>query len=163
MKRILLLCLLVVGCAAVGVAQAQTPAPPVAVAPADFHLADCQGKVVVVDFWASWCKPCRLALPWLADMQRKYGDQGLQVVAVNLDKDLKAGADMVAGLPSQVILVHDPEGKMAEQYKLEGMPSAYLFGRDGKPAGSHVGFLAKETENRETELQNLLKKGAGNE
>lgn len=163
MPRILLFCLLALGLACGGAARAETPARPAALAADAFHLADHQGKVVVIDFWASWCKPCRQALPWLADLQRKYGDQGLQVVAVNLDQDLKACADMLACLPPEVILVHDPEGKLAEQHKLEGMPSAYLFDRTGKPAGSHVGFRSGEAENREKELQNLLKKGTGHE
>ena len=76
----------------------------------EFDLDDHAGKVVVVDFWASWCPPCREAMPFLSDMQEKYGDQGLVTVAVNVDQDPKAPRKMIARLNDEIIVVRDPQG-----------------------------------------------------
>lgn len=142
---------------------ADSPSATQVISAEDFDLADLQGKVVLLDFWASWCKPCQESMPWLTDMQKKHGTAGLQVVAVNLDQKLDAAAALMAVLDENVIAVHDPQGKLAEKFQLEGMPSAYLFGPDGKLAAAHVGFLKSEAEKREKELMDLLPKGSGNE
>ena len=141
-------------------ALAADPTGPTPIPVEQFRLADHQGKVVILDFWASWCKPCQKSLPWLADMQEKYGPQGLVIVAVNLDENLKDAAAMVAGLPVTVILVHDPQSKLAEKYQLEGMPSAYIYGRDGKLVATHVGFHEKDTPEKEAALAALLSEGS---
>ncbi len=123
----------------------------------EFQLNNWQGKVVMMDFWASWCKPCEKSMPWLAYLQTTYGDDGLQVVAVNLDKDWQDAVKMAAELPSGVILVHDPRGILADERNLQGMPSAYLYDRTGDLKAVHVGFLPTETTARQTEVEALLK------
>lgn len=154
-KKLILVWLLVAA------APLATGSPPVAVD--QFDLATYQGKVVLLDFWASWCKPCQKSLPWLAKMQLEHGPDGLQVVAVNLDQDLAAATEMLAMLPDQVLVVHDPEGKLAAKFALEGMPSAFLFAPDGKLVASRVGFLEKEAPDREKEFLELLPKGNSGE
>jgi thiol-disulfide isomerase/thioredoxin len=129
----------------------------------DFHLENYQGRVVLLDFWASWCKPCRKSLPWLAEMQDRYREHGLVVVAVNLDQKLADAAEMVAALPEEVVLVHDPDGELARQYKLEGMPSSFIFGRDGKLVVRHLGFETRDADGRESQLKQLLEEGAKND
>lgn len=138
-------------------------AAPLTVPVKDFHLEDFQGKVVLLDFWASWCKPCAQSLPWLAAMQDKHGAAGLQVVAVNLDGDLAAADTMLEMLDDGIVVVHDPRGDLAARFQLEGMPSAFVFRRDGELAASHVGFLAGESANREEELIRLLQEGLPHE
>ena len=122
----------------------------------EFQLDSFQGKVVLMDFWASWCKPCQKSMPWLADLQATYGPEGLQVVAVNLDQDWDAAVEMASSLPPEVVLVHDPEGILADQRNLQGMPSTYLYGRDSRLKMVHVGFLVSETAAKEAEIKNLL-------
>src|SRR5436190_21459373 len=86
-------------------AKAPKPAP---VAPAftlpglkgDVTLESLRGKAVLVDFWASWCGPCRQSFPWMNDLQRKYGDKGLAIVAVNLDKDREFASSFLAEVPA---------------------------------------------------------------
>ena len=129
-----------------GPAQAAEKAEAVG---AVFRLADFEGQVVLVDFWASWCVPCRHSLPWLNDMQRKYGAQGLQVVTINVDKNNEAPAKMSATLDAGIRQFFDPEGKVAAAYELEGMPSSYLYGRDGQLIAAHVGFTPAEADERE--------------
>jgi thiol-disulfide isomerase/thioredoxin len=116
---------------------------------AEFKLAEFEGKVVLVDFWASWCKPCRHSLPWLSAMQQKYGDKGLQVVMVNLDRDPAAAAESAAEIDVGIRQFLDPAGGMAARYELEGMPSSFLYDRSGELISAHVGFLKADGPKRE--------------
>ena len=138
-----------------------TPLTAAEIIPAgDFLLNDYYGKVVVIDFWASWCEPCAKALPWLAEMQQRYGKEGLQVITVNLDQVPKDAEKLASLLPEGVVQVSDPKGNLAAEFKLEGLPSTFLLTREGDPAGSHVGFLPKEIPEREAEILEILKKGS---
>ncbi len=143
--------------------DSSTPEAPTLISAEDFLLADHYDKVVVMDFWASWCEPCAQALPWLAGLQERLGDQGLQIIMINVDRDPKAALPMAAQLPPTVVQVSDPKGNLAAEYKLEGLPSTFLFTRQGDPAGSHVGFQAKDMAEREAEIQALLQKGSEDE
>ena len=125
----------------------------------EFNLEPYSGEVVLVDFWASWCKPCKESMPWLSALQEKYGDQGLRIVAVNIDKKRESALEMSKMLHGDVTLVHDPAGKLAEKYELQGMPSSYLYDRSGELVNSHVGFLAADCEAKEAELEALLNEG----
>src|SRR4051812_16001142 len=76
-------------------------------------LARYRGKVVLVDFWASWCEPCRHSFPWLNAMQAKYADRGLVVIGVNVDRE-RADADrFLRDVPAKFQIVYDPEGTLA--------------------------------------------------
>jgi thiol-disulfide isomerase/thioredoxin len=122
----------------------------------EFNLEAYHGQVVLLDFWASWCAPCKQSMPWLSKMQEQYGDRGLQIVAVNLDGKLNDAAEMLATLDPGIRVVHDPNGKLAELFNLEGMPSAYLHDRQGRLTASHVGFLPAEREVKEEQIRTLL-------
>lgn len=139
---------------------ADGPAPRAVVAAAAFDLAAHAGKVVVLDFWASWCKPCRESMPWLSRLQREHGAKGLQVVAVSVDADEADMRSRLGELDEGIVVVFDPEGVLAQQYKLEGMPTSYLIDRGGKARGSHLGFRAKEAAAREAEIVALLEEGS---
>ncbi|MBD3222226.1 redoxin family protein [bacterium] len=125
----------------------------------EFDLAEYRGQVVVVDFWASWCPPCREAMPFLSDMQDKYGDQGLVTVAVNVDQDPKAPGKMIARLHDEIIVVRDPRGTLAQEHGVRGLPTALVLDREGNVVATHVGFHASEKGPREKELQRLLATG----
>ena len=134
------------------------PVPPstdkLAAASGDIKIEP--GKVVYVDFWASWCVPCRQSFPWMSELMKTYGDKGLQIIAINVDKDRKAAdkflKDNKAGFP----IAYDPEGKLAKLYNLEVMPSSFLYGRDGTLKSQKQGFNAKETESVEALIRELL-------
>jgi thiol-disulfide isomerase/thioredoxin len=102
-----------------------------------------RGKVVYVDFWASWCGPCRRSFPWLAEMQKKYGDHGFAVVAVNVDKTRDAADAFLEKLPAPFAIAYDPDGKTAEAFHVSAMPSSFLIGRDGTVLEAHTGFDPK--------------------
>lgn len=119
-------------------------------------LARYRGKVVLVDFWASWCVPCRRSFPWLNEMQRKYGERGLVIIGVNVDSTRDAAEAFLRDVPSQFQIVYDPTGTLATQYQVPGMPSSFLFGPDGKLVSNHIGFQHSARNEREAELQQLL-------
>ena len=119
-------------------------------------LTRFRGKVVLVDFWASWCEPCRHSFPWLNAMQAKYGDRGLVVIGVNVDRD-RADADrFLRDVPAEFQIVYDPAGTLASRYDLPGMPVSYVIGPQGDIVGRHIGFRNGLRAEREAELQKLL-------
>ncbi len=141
----------------IGLAEGQTAAEIARPVPAQqFILQELHGKVVLMDFWASWCKPCQESMPWLAHMQNDFEAEGLQVVAVNLDKDWDAAVKLASVLPPGIIIVHDPQGLLAAERNLQGMPSAYVYDRQGQLAFAHVGFHTSEASMRESEIVALL-------
>jgi len=108
-------------------------------------LEALRGRVVYVDFWASWCGPCRLSFPWLRSLHERYANRGLVIVAINLDKNRDAADDFLAQYPAPFIVAFDPAGKSAEAFKVPAMPSSYLIGPTGLVLYSQAGFDPKET------------------
>lgn len=119
-------------------------------------LARFRGKVVLLDFWASWCEPCRQSFPWLNAMQAKYADRGLVVIGVNVDRDRAAADRFLHDVPADFQIVYDPAGTLAARYDLPGMPVSYVIGPNGDIVGRHLGFRSALRAEREAELQKLL-------
>jgi thiol-disulfide isomerase/thioredoxin len=115
-----------------------------------------RGKVVVVDFWASWCEPCRHSFPWLNAMQAKYAERGLVIIGVNVDRDRADAERFLRDIPAAFRIVYDPAGALASRYDVPGMPSSYIIGRNGDIVARHVGFRSALREDREAELQQVL-------
>jgi thiol-disulfide isomerase/thioredoxin len=118
-------------------------------------LADLKGKVVYVDFWASWCKPCRKSFPWMNAMQQKFAGD-LQVIAINLDSEQHLAADFLSQIPASMSIVYDPEGVIAKQYQLLGMPSSYLIDKKGHIRFAHKGFFSDRSSQYEQEIISLI-------
>jgi len=121
-------------------------------------LSQYRGKVVYLDFWASWCKPCRHSFPWMNAMEKKYGADGLVVVAVDLDEQQSDAAKFLQQVPAEFTIIYDPEGKLAQQYAIIGMPSSFMIGRDGQVLLKHQGFFDDSPVKYEAELRQLLGK-----
>jgi thiol-disulfide isomerase/thioredoxin len=104
--------------------------------------SDVAGKPLIVDFWASWCVPCRAALPGLDGVARRLGDRGLVVLAVNVDRDRKkADAWLAERLPDRrMTLLHDPEGRLLARVGAGGMPAVYVVDRDGVVRFAESGY-----------------------
>lgn len=120
------------------------------------ELNSLKGQVVYVDFWASWCKPCRASFPWMNQMQSKYEDEGLRVIAINLDEELGNAKAFLDKVPASFSIVYDPEGNIAQQYELVGMPSSYLIDKKGELRITHQGFFTKKADVYESEIMQLL-------
>ena len=119
-------------------------------------LARYRGKIVLLDFWASWCGPCRQSFPWLNDMQKQYGDRGLVVIGVNVDRERAEADRFLRDVPAAFPIVYDPAGTLAAHYDLPGMPVSYVIGRNGAVVAKHIGFRTGQREEREAEVQKLL-------
>lgn len=130
---------------------------PLAAAPAEsFDLASYRGNVVVLDFWASWCVPCRRSFPWMNAMQEKYRDRGLVIVGVNLDADADDAARFLESYPAQFEITYDPDADLARQFDVIAMPSSYVIGRDGQRIATHLGFKVRQQDEYEALLVKAL-------
>jgi thiol-disulfide isomerase/thioredoxin len=115
-------------------------------------------KVVYLDFWASWCGPCRQSFPWLNQMHEKYKDRGLVIIGVNLDRDIKMAERFLVKLPANFLLYSDPTGEVAKQYQLQGMPSSFIFDGKGSLTDKHIGFRKSDVDEYERNIIKLLNK-----
>jgi thiol-disulfide isomerase/thioredoxin len=121
------------------------------------RLADLKGKYVYVDFWASWCGPCRQSFPWLNEMQAKYGAQGLTVVGINVDTKREDALAFLKEVPANFRLAFDPSGTSPKAYKIKGMPSSILVGPDGKVIFHHAGFRPENRAELEEKIRKALR------
>ena len=115
-----------------------------------------RGKVVYLDFWASWCGPCRQSFPWLSDMERQFKSQDFVVIAVNVDLDHERALNFLNEYPAEFPIIYDPAGDLATAYKVSGMPSAVLIDRTGHIRYQHAGFSIKKKDQYEEHIQALL-------
>ena len=122
----------------------------------EFDLERYQGRVVYLDFWASWCKPCRKSFPWMNALLDKYPADAFTVVTINLDADSEAMHRFLEQVPAAFDVYHDPSGKLAEKFELQGMPTSYLIDADGKAVSRHIGFYSDKTGEYEAEIEALL-------
>jgi thiol-disulfide isomerase/thioredoxin len=116
-----------------------------------------QGKVIFLDFWASWCVPCRKSFPWLNTMQKNLQKEGFVVISVNLDRKKTFSEAFLESTPAKFPIIYDHQGSLAKEFKLKGMPSSYLFDREGKLISAHVGFNADKKKEFEEEIIKALK------
>ena len=117
-----------------------------------------EGKVVLVDFWASWCVPCRRSFPWLNAMHDKYAEQGLVIVGVNEDEKRDSAAEFLAKYPPQFTIVYDETKSLASRFKVVALPSSYVIGRDGEIVQRHFGFKVKKQHEYEAAIVEALGK-----
>lgn len=120
-------------------------------------MTEYKGKVVYLDFWASWCVPCRKSFPWMNAIQAQYQQQGLVVLSVNLDAQKTLAEKFLLEIPAEFAIIYDAKGVLAKEFQLKGMPSSYLFNREGKLISAHSGFNAKKQKKYEQEIIQALK------
>ncbi len=141
-RRLMILCAFLLGLAA----------PPAQA----LDLTQYSGKVVVVDFWASWCVPCRQSFPWLNAMHDEYADDGLVILGVNTDVDAAEAQQFLEDYPAKFEILYDPEGELARAFEVVAMPSSYVFARDGELDARHLGFLRSRRDEYEAVIQRLI-------
>lgn len=145
-------------------AVARPAAPPVRTAPSfalpgrtgTVSLDSLRGRTVLVDFWASWCGPCRGSFPWMASLQKRFGDRGLTVIAINLDKDREKADRFLAEVPAPFTVAFDPSGRTAEAYHVSAMPTSFLVGPDGTVTFAHPGFDPRTSADFEHRIEEAL-------
>lgn len=121
-------------------------------------VPDIHGKVVLVDFFASWCHPCQESFPVMEELYKKYSSQGLLIVAINLDKNKSDMDDFLKDHPASFVILRDAGNQLVSQVKIPTMPSSFLLDRNGKVHAFHRGFKGEETRKQYTEeIDALLK------
>lgn len=120
-------------------------------------LADYQGKTVYLDFWASWCGPCKQSFPWMNELQARYGAKGLQVLAINLDQRGTDARDFLIANPARFDVAFDAKGATPTLYGIKGMPTSVLIGPTGRVLWTHTGFRPDEKAELEQQIQRALK------
>jgi thiol-disulfide isomerase/thioredoxin len=132
-------------------ARAATPVPAAAI-----DLTPYRGKIVYLDFWASWCVPCRQSFPWMESMQRNYGAQGFVVVSINVDEQRADAEQFLRRYGGDLAVKFDSGGVLAQQYGVTGMPSSFLLDRNGVVRFRHAGFRDKDREPLENQIRQML-------
>jgi thiol-disulfide isomerase/thioredoxin len=115
-------------------AQAPRPAPDVGAQTLDgrpFSLASLRGRFVLLDFWASWCAPCRESFPFFDRLREKWRAQGLEVVGLTLEESRDAATSFLESVPVAFPIAHDPSGTAGEAFHVVAMPTAFLINREG--------------------------------
>lgn len=115
--------------------------------------AQLRGEVIYLDFWATWCPPCLQSFPWMSEMQRKYAEQKLRVVAVSIDIEHELIGEFTERLETDFTIGYDPKGVLANQFGVRAMPTAFVIDRKGRIAATHAGF----NEARKPEFEEKLK------
>ena len=122
------------------------------------NLNSYRGKVVYLDFWASWCQPCRKSFGWMNKMQSLYGEDGFTVIAINLDESRAKANEFLQQIPANFDVAFDPRGRTAEKYQVKAMPSSYLIDKNGKLVHANVGFRGDDEDNLEKKIRKLVRK-----
>ena len=120
------------------------------------ELSKYHGQIVYIDFWASWCQPCRKSFTWMNKMQSLYGSEGFKVIAINLDESRAKADKFLQQMPANFDVAFDPQGNTAEAYKIKAMPSSYLIDKNGKVVHANLGFRGNDEDELETKIRNLL-------
>ena len=120
------------------------------------RLSRVRGKVVYLDFWASWCGPCRESFPWMNAMQEKYKQKGLEIIAINLDANNGDAQKFLSKHTAQFTVLFDPKGATPDQYKIMGMPTSFIIGKDGKVLVQHIGFNKDDRAELEQKILSAL-------
>jgi cytochrome c biogenesis protein CcmG/thiol:disulfide interchange protein DsbE len=137
-------------------------AQQIAAAEEPLDLSQYEGKVVVLDFWASWCVPCRRSFPWWNTMQAKYTDAGLVIIGVNLDNDAREAEKFLDEFPADFRIYTDADKSLAKEYGVQAMPTTFIIGRDGEIIAKHYGFKVKKQSDYEATLLDALRGGDHN-
>lgn len=123
------------------------------------RLNALRGKLVYLDFWASWCIPCRQSFPWMNQMQERYGASGLQIIAVNVDQKPDDAVAFLQVNPARFDIAFDPQGTVPKIYSIKGMPTSVLIGTDGNVLHVHSGFQLDQRDLLEQRLRQALPAG----
>ncbi|MDP2901916.1 MAG: TlpA disulfide reductase family protein [Methylovulum sp.] len=119
-------------------------------------LKALSGKVIYLDFWASWCAPCRTSFPLLNALHKKLNARGFEVVAVNLDEDKTKAEQFLKEIPVNFTVLRDSKGEWADRYVVESMPTSFIIDKHGVVQHIHHGFSSDDVTGLEQKITGLL-------
>ena len=161
LRQALFACLaLAFGGVATAAAVPGSPAPALVLAAREggnVNLADLKGQVVMINFWATWCGPCRQEMPLLAQLHTKYEPLGFTLLGVNVEPDSAAAVDWLKGVPVQFPILFDTDSAVAGRFGVEGMPSTVFVDRKGQVRYVHRGYKPGDEAKYADMIRSLVK------
>ncbi len=123
----------------------------------NIKLSELRGQVVMVNFWASWCGPCRQEMPLLQQLFDRYQSLGFSLLGVNVDEDKKAADKMLSDLPVSFPILYDDRSQVSKEYQVKAMPSTFMVDRDGRIRYLHKGYKPGYEEEYQQQIRKLLR------
>jgi peroxiredoxin len=123
----------------------------------NIKLSELRGQVVMVNFWASWCGPCRQEMPLLEQLFERYQSLGFTLLGVNVDEDRAAADKMLRDIPVSFPILYDERGKVSKQYQVKAMPSTFMVDRDGRIRYLHKGYKSGYEDDYQQQIRELLR------
>jgi peroxiredoxin len=140
--------------------SSSSPAPQFALAArggSEINLAQYKGQVVMLNFWASWCGPCRQEMPLLENIYKKYNKLGFTLLGVNVEPDSKAADDWLKQTPVSFPILYDKESKVSKMYDVSGMPSTVIIDRKGNVRVLHQGYKPGDENEYLDSIRSLIR------
>lgn len=125
---------------------------------AALSLSDTHGKVRYIDFWASWCAPCRVAIPQIVALQEELGGQAFEVIGINIDEHVEDALDFAEHYTMNYVNLSDPEGEVAARYELLAVPMSFVVDAEGRVTLVHAGFRRGDMESIRAHILELLER-----
>jgi peroxiredoxin len=123
----------------------------------NIKLSELRGQVVLINFWASWCGPCRQEMPLLDQMYQKYGPLGFTLLGVNVEQDSADAQRMLKDTPVTFPILFDAQNQVSKLYDVTAMPSTVLVDRDGKVRFMHKGYQPGYEDEYQTQIRALVR------
>jgi thiol-disulfide isomerase/thioredoxin len=120
------------------------------------NLVDYRGKLVFVDFWASWCPPCLASLPAYDQMRKELGTAEFEIIAINVDEDTKDGLEFLADQPVSYPVLADPDGQIGIPYGIRTLPRSFLLDRNGRIVATYKSFKTGDEAKLKQDITGLL-------
>jgi peroxiredoxin len=124
---------------------------------ANIKLSELRGQVVMINFWASWCGPCRQEMPLLDQLYQRYQPMGFTLLGVNVEEDSRAADKVLKEIPVSFPVLYDKKNQVSESYQVRAMPSTFLIDRDGKVRYLHKGYQPGYEEEYQQQIRELVK------
>jgi peroxiredoxin len=123
----------------------------------NIKLSELRGNVVMVNFWASWCGPCRQEMPLLQQLYERYKDMGFTLLGVNVDEEPGAGDKVLKEIPVSFPVLYDSKNQVSQTYNVKAMPSTFMIDRDGKVRHLHKGYMPGYEDEYQQQIRSLLR------
>lgn len=160
LKKLLILGTLLFSGLALASGELSGPAPDFTLKSRDgknIRLSDLRGQVVMLNFWASWCGPCRQEMPILDDLYKRYGKAGFTLLGVNVEQDSSLGEKYLKDTPVNFPILWDPTSKVSQLYNVDAMPSTVMIDRDGNMRYLHRGYKPGYEKDYKKQIKELIR------